>query len=161
MKLISHLALALAAVTLTAGVAAAQSYPRAGYQATLSTLGHGVRGTVTIVDQDTFRVDNFFYDGGGIDVHFIVAAVDEYLEFRTNRLVTERNFLGNPFSGGSVTVDLPAGTTLDGYNAISLWCLPASANFGSGTFRPIPEPTGASVAMIGGAAALLRRRRMA
>jgi hypothetical protein len=124
-------------------------YPRAGWQATLSTRAHGVRGTVTIVDADTFRVDDFFYDGGGIAVYFILAAADDNNLFRTERLVTERNFLGMPQNGGSVTVDLPAGTTFDGYNAISLWCLPAQANFGSGTFQQVPEPAGGALLALG------------
>lgn len=43
-----------------------------------------------------------------------------------------------------MTIELPAGNTLDGYNAISLWCLPAQANFGSGTFA-VPEPVSAGL----------------
>ena len=126
------------------------SYPRAGWQATLSTRAHGVRGTVTIVDADTFRVDNFFYDGGGINVHFILAAADDNNVFRTTRLVTDPNLLGTAHSGDSVTIDLPAGTTFDGYNAISLWCIPAQANFGSGTFvDTVPEPGTAGLLALG------------
>ena len=110
-------------------------YPRAGWQATLSTRGHSVSGTVTIIDADSFRIDNFTYDGGGINVHFIVSPQDDRTVFTNNRIVTEPNLLGSPFNGGSITIDLPAGTTLDGQNAVSLWCIPAGANFGSGTFR--------------------------
>lgn len=129
------------------------SYPRSGWQATLSTRAHGVRGTVTILDADTFRVDNFFYDGGGIDVHFILAAADDNNVFRTTRLVTEPNLLGTAHSGDSVTIDLPAGTTFDGYNAISLWCIPAQANFGSGTFvDTVPEPGTAGLLALGATA---------
>lgn len=36
------------------------AYPRTGWSATLSTLAHQVSGTATIVDEDTFRLDNFF-----------------------------------------------------------------------------------------------------
>ncbi len=128
------------------------NYPRAGWQATLSTRAHGVRGTVTIVDADTFRVDDFFYDGGGINVHFILAAADDNNAFRTARLVTDPNLLGTAHNGDSITIDLPAGTTFDGYNAISLWCIPAQANFGSGTFaNPAPEPTSTMMVAIGAA----------
>lgn len=139
------------------------SYPRAGWQATLSTFAHGVRGTVTIVDADTFRVDNFFYDGGGIDVHFILAASNNNSVFSTARLVADSlpvpGFRGTPYNGGSVTIDLPAGNTLDGYNAISLWCIPASANFGSGTFA-VPEPASAGLLALGGITLIgLARRR--
>ncbi len=117
---------------------AAEPYARAGWKATLSTRGHGVSGKVTIVDEDTFRVDNFYYDGGGVNVHFIVAP--NAASFTTNRIVTERNFLGSRFTGGSVAVDLPAGRTFDGQNTISLWCIPYASDFGSGTFAaPGPE----------------------
>ena len=129
-------------------------YPRAGWQATLSTFAHGVRGTATIVDADTFRVDNFFFDGGGIDVHFILAASNDNSLFRTARLVADSlpspGFRGTPFNGGSVTIDLPVGNTFDGYNAISLWCIPAQANFGSGTFiSSVPEPSSAGLLAFG------------
>ena len=126
------------------------AYLRSGWQARLSTRAHGVRGTVTIVDADTFRVDNFFYDGGGINVHFILAAGDDNITYRDARLVTDLNLLGMPHSGDSITVDLPSGTTFDGYNAISLWCIPAQANFGSGTFAsPLPEPTASGMLAFG------------
>lgn len=114
-------------------VEASTPYARAGWKATLASYAHGVSGTVTIVDANTFRVDNFFYDGGGVQVHFIVAPSESDF-YSANRIVTARNFLGSPFNGGSVTVDLPPGRTLDGQNAVSLWCIPFTSDFGSGTF---------------------------
>jgi hypothetical protein len=154
---------AFASATLPAPepLALTSTYARAGWQATLRRFAHNVSGTVTIVDENTFRVDNFFYDGGGIDVHFILAAEDNNTVFRTNRLVTSLNLLGTPFNGGSITIDLPEGSTFDNYNAISLWCIPAQANFGSGTFvNPIPEPASAPILALGATvfAAMLRRR---
>ena len=135
-------------------------YARAGWQATLSTLAHNVSGTVTIVDADTFRVDNFFYNGGGINVHFILAASNDYTTFRDARLVTDLNLLGTAHFGDSVTIDLPTGTTLDGYNAISVWCIPASANFGSGTFvNTVPEPAGTALLAFGACILALSFRR--
>lgn len=140
-------------------VLAVAPYPRAGWQTVLSTRAHGVRGTVTIVDADTFRVDNFFYDGGGIDVHFILAPSDDFTSYNNGGLLTELNLLGMPFNGGSITIDLPAGTTFDGHNAISLWCVPARANFGSGTFaNPAPEPS-AAILLLAGLATLGSRLR--
>ena len=152
----------LPAPAANAPVIALAAYPRAGWKATLSTRAHNTRGTITIVDADTFRVDNFFYDGGGINVHFILAATDDYATFRDTRLVTDLNLFGTPHNGDSLTIDLPAGTTFDGYNAISLWCVPASANFGSGTFAATPTPEPASVSMLALGAltlGLARRRR--
>lgn len=60
------LPLILSALTLAPAFSRAQSaYPRAGDQAILSTNAHSVSGTVTLLDADTFRVDNFHYDGSG------------------------------------------------------------------------------------------------
>ncbi len=149
-----------AAIVSAAPPIALAEYARAGFQAVLSTRAHGVRGTVTIVDADTFRVDNFFYDGGGIAVYFILAGSDSNNDFRNNRLVTDLNLLGTAYNGGSLTIDLPSGTTFDGYNAISLWCLPAGANFGSGTFAaPVPEPASASMLALGAMTLGLSLRR--
>lgn len=135
-------------------------YARAGWRANLSTLAHGVRGTVTIVDADTFRVDNFFYDGGGINVRFILAATDDNATFRNARLVTDLNLLGSPQNAGSLTIDLPAGSNFDGYGAVSLWCLPAQANFGSGTFvNPVPEPASTALFVLGAITLGSLRRR--
>ncbi|MCP5515655.1 MAG: DM13 domain-containing protein [Verrucomicrobiales bacterium] len=50
---------------------------------------------------------------------------------RTGDLLT-----GTAHSGDSVTVSLPEGQSLDGYNAISVWCVDFAINFGSGTFQP-------------------------
>ena len=128
-------------------VASAQSYPRAGWRATLSTFAHGTRGTVTIVDADTFRVDSFYYDGGGVDVHFLLAPENTQTSFNAYGLLTDTNFLGSAHAGDSATVNLSPGTSFDGYNAISLWCVPFHANFGSGTFVGIaPEPTSLGMA---------------
>jgi Electron transfer DM13/PEP-CTERM motif len=137
-------------------------YARAGWQAQLSTRAHNVRGTVTIIDADTFRVDNFFYDGGGINVHFILAASDNTIAFSSARLVTEPNLLGQVHNGDSITIDLPSGKTFDGYGAISLWCLPAAANFGSGSFAsPVPEPATAAMLALGVIGLAARRPRRA
>jgi Electron transfer DM13 len=123
---------------LTACLASAQAqapYAKAGWQATLSTAAHGVRGTATILDADTYRVDNFFYDGGGITVYFYLGATDTRQAF-TNGLSTGPNLLGTAYNGGSLTIDLPPGQTFDNYRAISVWCTAAGVSFGSGTFAP-------------------------
>lgn len=114
-------------------------YPRAGWSTDLSTMAHGVSGRVTIVDQDTFRIDNFFYDGGGISVYAYLAANNSRPSFAAG-LQTGPQLLGTPYSGGSLVVDLPSGLTLDGYNAISIWCVVAGVSFGSGSFEPPGYP---------------------
>ncbi len=112
------------------------AYPRAGWQTTLTPVSHGVRGIATIVDADTFRVDQFFFDGLGIRVYFYLGAVDTRASF-TAGLETGNNLrTGTAFTNTSITVDLPAGRTFDDFTALSVWCTGVSSSFGSGTFMP-------------------------
>ncbi len=124
----------------------AAPYPRAGWFAQLSMLQHGVSGTVTIVDERTLRLDAFHYDGGGPAVYVYLAGQDANAAFAAGRAVGNRlNRPGVPYANSSVLVQLPEGQTLDGFNAVSIWCAEFRANFGSGAFvKPMladPAPT--------------------
>lgn len=126
-----------AAVT---AVATADPYPRAGWQAPLvGTPSHGVSGVVTIVDADTIQVDHFYYDGTGISVYFYLGADATRASFTNGRRIGPQ-LLGPAFVDASMAIDLPAGTTLDGANAISVWCEVVHIDFGSGTFVQPPPP---------------------
>ncbi|MFI4882538.1 MAG: DM13 domain-containing protein [Phycisphaerales bacterium JB064] len=120
--------------TACAAPALAQA-PAAGWTAELSTLSHGVRGTVIVVDEDTIRIDDFFFDGRGLDVR-VYLGVDED-SFRSGIAVGPQ-LLGMPFAGGSLTIDLPAGETIDGWHAVSIWCVDVPVSFGQGTFMAPP-----------------------
>ncbi len=126
-------ALALAAIALLSTSALAQNYPRAGFTAQLSTLAHGVSGRVTIVDADTLRVDNFNFDGLAIQAFFRVAPNISEGSFATGLQITP-SVPNTPFVNATLTLNLPAGTNLDNYNAVSFWCAPAGFSFGKGTF---------------------------
>lgn len=153
------LALCCLIVTCLTTNAAAQS---AGWQATFSNDFHDVSGTATVVDQDTLLFDNFTFDGGGITVYFYLGE-DDSTEAFNNGLEIGNNLVGPAFDGTqpAFTVDLPAGETIDGHSAISVWCTAVGVSFGSGTFQPqaVPEPS--SMALLGGTmlAGWLRRRR--
>jgi hypothetical protein len=43
--------------------------------------------------------------------------------------------VGTEFSADSLTLDLPAGTTFEDFNLLTLWCIPAGVSFGSGVFE--------------------------
>jgi hypothetical protein len=115
--------------------------PQIGWQAELSKLAHNVSGTVTILDENTVQVDDFTYDGGGIDVFFYLGKENTRDSFKTG-LKIGSNLLTHVYNGSEppFMIDLPAGNTLEGWNAISVWCVTASANFGSGTFGPTIAP---------------------
>jgi len=136
-------------------------YPRAGWQAEFNTIAHNVSGTVTIIDQDTFQVDDFTYDGGGLPggVNFYLGTSDSHLAF-TSGLLTGPNLVGTSYngSGGPLVIDLPGAAILDSYDAISVWCVDASVNFGSGTFQDVPEPATFFLFTFGGIVLLTRPR---
>ena len=126
--------------------------PPVGSQAQLSNLAHAVSGTVTIVDEDTVRVDDFTYDGGGPLVYFYLGAEEADEAFKTGlQIGMKLNGFGVSYDGtqGPLLVDLPSGETLEGYHAFSVWCVRGEANFGSGTFQAVavPEPAGLSLVL--------------
>ena len=142
------------------GVIYAQdSYPRAGWFAELSNLFHDVSGTVVIIDEDSLRVEDFTYDGGGLPggAYFYLGESDTQSAFDSGLLVGE-NLFGTSFdgTGDPLFFDLPGGTTLDPYDAISVWCVDARVSFGSGTFVA-PEPA-TFVLMAAAGVTLLDRR---
>ena len=128
-----HRFLLLAVLCFCGFNAAAQSYPRANWFATLSTLQHGVSGTVTIVDERTLRLDNFNYDGTAPAAYVYVTEVDSRASQIAGRSVGPQ--ITQAFSNASITIQLPAGQTLDSFGAVSIWCVTFRANFGSGTFK--------------------------
>ena len=138
-----HRFLLLALLCFCGFNAAAQSYPRANWFATLSTLQHGVSGTVTIVDERTLRLDNFNYDGTAPAVFVYATAVDSRASQLAGRSVGPE--LKQALTNASLTVQLPPGQTLDAYGAVSIWCADFRVNFGSGTFKAPavvpPNPT--------------------
>jgi hypothetical protein len=112
--------------------------PQVGWQAELSRLAHNVSGTVTILDENTVQVDDFTYDGGGISVYFYLGHEQTKDSFR-NGLQIGPQLLGTPRNGTEppLVIDLPTGQTLEGWNAISVWCVAAHSSFGDGTFAPV------------------------
>jgi hypothetical protein len=137
MKHLNSVCTYLAVITLAPLSFAA--YPRAGYEAQLSTLAHGVSGTVTIVDTDTLVVEDFNYDGGGPAVYFYLGTENTQAAFIAGIPIGPLQ-TGSVYSNDELVLHLPNPQTFDGYNAISVWCVDFSANFGSGTFVKVnPE----------------------
>jgi hypothetical protein len=148
-----NLVVAVALISLAASVTRAND--RTGWTAELETYAHDVSGTCTIVDQDTFRVDHFHYDGQGLDVYFYLGA-DQTDNAFLNGLQVGPQLVGAGYDDATLNIDLPPGHTLPPYDAVSVWCVDAAVDFGSGTFTP--EPTTLAV-LASGALVLLRRRR--
>lgn len=100
---------------------------RIGQSASLRTYFHGVRGTVRIVDDCTLAIENFSYDGGGLDVR-VYGGRDRSF----NDGIILSNDLRRPggYDNETLTVKLPAGVTLDEIHAVAIWCIVVNANFG-------------------------------
>lgn len=133
----------LITIVLAATARAQLTSPMIGWQAELRTLEHNVSGSVTIVDEDTIRVDNFTYDGGGIVVHFYLGETESTPSFSSGVSIGP-DLRGTSFDGSQepIVYDLPVGQTLEGLTAISVWCVAAHVNFGSGTFVAPSFPDG-------------------
>jgi hypothetical protein len=115
------------------------AYARAGHTLTLGTRAHGVSGKATIIDERTVVLSNFNYDAGGPMVYAYLGTADSQSAFESGIAIGGRlNNRLTPYVNEVVTLTLPAGQTLDGYGALSIWCREFNANFGSGAFAAPP-----------------------
>jgi len=110
-----------------------QDHTMVGWVASLSTIAHNVSGQATIVDDCTIRIDNFNYDGGGLPDVFVYAGLDG--DYHGGFPIGE-NLYGMSHTDETLTLTLPQTRTLDDLNGISVWCVQARADFGSGMFAP-------------------------
>ena len=156
--------LLILACTSLASEARAQGQERVGWEAQLSTLAHGVSGTVRIVDEFTLEVEHFSYDGGGISVYFWLddpAFQGEGVDYE-NGVPVGSDLVQMGFVDADLLIDT-GDVSLDGHDGISVWCVAAGVSFGDGIFVPLPEPGAVSLQSAGlgtlGALLTLRRRR--
>jgi hypothetical protein len=133
-----QLATVLLAVSVSHAVAQT-NYPRAGWETHFTQTGHGVKGTATILDERTIRLTHFSYDGFAPDMFVYLATNQSSPAFLNGLTVSPR--LARAYNDETYDVQLPEGQTLDGWNAISIWCRAVRASFGWGTFAPPNRPT--------------------
>ncbi|GMH39301.1 hypothetical protein BSKO_07199 [Bryopsis sp. KO-2023] len=116
--------------------ACTKDHPKVGLSAELSTLEHDVEGTIVVVDDCTFKVENFKYDGTGPDVFWYAA--DEKANLEAGYILDSIPRSDGVWDGTrEVTITLAAGTTWDDVNVISVWCRQFGINFG---YAELPEP---------------------
>lgn len=108
------------------------THPRVGWTTELSMLFHDVAGTATIVDDCTIVVEDFFFDGNGIDVQMYAATDGNY----TQGFSISGQLYNFPtgYHGDTLTLTLPEGPTLDEVDGISVWCVAVGVSFGDGLF---------------------------
>jgi hypothetical protein len=107
--------------------------PRVGQTAELTdTFIHNVHGTARIVDNCTIVIENFTYDGIGLDVR-VVGVVDE--DFSNPTILTADIRRVGGYDNETLQIPLPEGVTLDDVPTISIMCVPFTFSFGDGTFE--------------------------
>ncbi len=102
-------------------------HPMVGRSMELSSLAHGVSGTVTVMNDCELEVTNFNYDGGGPNVFFF-AAVDR--AYSSNYFVIGPQLNGQRWVNDTLRLPIPEGKSLDDFNSLSVWCSDFNANFG-------------------------------
>jgi mono/diheme cytochrome c family protein len=112
------------------------THPKIGQVATLRTFAHQVSGTAVIVDDCTVRVDDFVYDGAGIDVRLYGGLDGDYARGFS---MSEKDLRRAQGYDGSepLYAQLPEDRTLDDIDGISVWCVPVGASFGDGLFQDL------------------------
>lgn len=108
------------------------THPKIGQLAELSTIAHSVSGTAEIIDDCTIRVEDFVYDGGGIDVRFYSGQGGNFV---AGFPMSEDLIRSGGYNGETVYAQLPEGRSLDELDAISVWCVDVATSFGDGTFQ--------------------------
>lgn len=114
------------------GSGCAKTHEKVGWTAELEEKAHNVGGTAEIIDNCTVEIRNFTYDGGGIVVEIYGAANPG--EFSGGFSMSSDLVRSEPYEGETLTFTLPDGKTLDDLGAISVWCVDADVDFGSGEF---------------------------
>jgi len=102
-------------------------HPLVGQVAELSTLAHGVSGTITVLNDCVLEVTNFNYDGGGPAVYFYAGNDKNY---RTDAFPIGPRLNGQQWVNDTVRLPIPEGKSLDDFNSLSVWCFDFNANFG-------------------------------
>jgi len=107
--------------------------PRVGQTAEfVDTFIHNVHGTARIADNCTIVIENFTYDGIGLDVR-VVGVVDG--DFANPTILTSDIRRDGGYSNETLEIPLPEGVTLDDVPTISIMCVPFTYSFGHGTFQ--------------------------
>lgn len=98
-----------------------------GRTAELSTLAHGVSGTITVLDDCSIEVTNFNYDGGGPAVYFYAGTDQNY---RNDAFPIGPKLSDQQWADATILLVIPEGRSLDDFNSLSVWCFDFNANFG-------------------------------
>lgn len=109
------------------------THEKVGWVADLSTKFHMVSGQARIVDNCNIVLENFNYDGSGIDVRAYLGANGDY----TNGTAVGPQLLKTSgYVNDKVMLSLGDGVDLDSVDGLSIWCVAVGVSFGDGMFAP-------------------------
>ncbi|EFN50783.1 hypothetical protein CHLNCDRAFT_142504 [Chlorella variabilis] len=105
-----------------------------GLEGQLTGLEHDVSGRVRIVNDCTFEVSGFTYDGQGSDVYWWGAFSTAYNDIRSEgfRIVPEQ--VTRSYHGETVNFTMCHGLEVDDFSVISLWSEDWAVDFGHATW---------------------------
>jgi hypothetical protein len=91
---------------------------------------YGISGEVTIVSDCEIEISNFFYNGTGPNVSIYGGLNGNYRD----GISLSDAINGTRFSGETLNLFLPEGTTFDEINSFSVWCFEFDVDFSSANF---------------------------
>lgn len=112
----------------------AKTHNKVGWYGNFSSLAHNVSGKVTIIDDCSIHISEFYYDGGGPEVYIYAADNHNYSD--ASAFSVSQRINGTEYDNSSLTLTLPVGKTLDDFTGLSVWCVDFDANFGQMEFTP-------------------------
>eukprot|EP00877_Chromochloris_zofingiensis_P010195 jgi/Chrzof1/5429/Cz16g02200.t1 len=120
---------ALLCASLQGAFACGTEHPYVGLVGELSQLQHKVSGKITILDDCSFQVTGFTYDGQAPAAYWwggpaVYRLYQEGFELNFSRLTS-------PSNGVTMVINLSPGVTWNQVSVISVWCKAVAANFGS------------------------------
>jgi hypothetical protein len=127
----------LLGVFFAAGSAPAHAlYGRAAWTAQIPPGAHAAQGVAIIINERTLLIEHFTYDGTAPLVYFYLGATNTQNDFLNGIPIGPQ--LDRAYADETLTVTLPPGQSINGYTAISVWCVQFSVNFSSASFGAPP-----------------------
>mmetsp|Transcript_21282 Transcript_21282/g.64023 ORF Transcript_21282/g.64023 Transcript_21282/m.64023 type:complete len:549 (-) Transcript_21282:626-2272(-) len=128
---------------LARGQACPKTHPLVGYKASFLSLEHDFQGDIEVLDDCTFRVTNFQYDGTA-PVTFWYGAKDIPSIDEGTKIVDEE--VSGRKDGDTETFTLSPGVTWSDFTVIVFWCVDFNADLGhvellGGRPTQTPAPT--------------------
>ncbi len=109
------------------------THPKVGQTAVLVNHFHDIAGIATIVNDCTIEIEDFGFDGNGIDVR-MWAGPTANLKAGFPLGENLKNF-PTGYEGDTIMGELPEDKTLDDVESVSIWCVPVGVSFGDGVFE--------------------------